>query len=127
MLLCISACVCLTARAQHEGRGMKPSPQSPAVSSKTPPAQLTQPFRPFIEFGTRTFSRSDRRDLRVISDQIRFVFTNGALYLEYGGQGMPALLPVSGGGASGCFKRDPDFILQPILRWKPSEASLRRE
>ena len=119
-LLLIVAAVCLSARAQGDNRQAK-EPPAPAVRAVSLARQVgvalpppTRGLKLVFEFPlatglfqTRTATEvpgrgeSDRRTVDL--PPALWVWKGGALYFDIGMFGNERLIPVPGGGASGCF------------------------
>lgn len=106
-VLFIAAAACATAAAPQTDTRATTAQSQPDDVSQTDQARPIKPEFKFAIDVPRTTTRSSERDWRqqrgtnVIVLPPQWVFKDGALYLDLLGNG--ALVPVPGGGASGCF------------------------
>jgi hypothetical protein len=114
-LIALNSAVGLAQQKDQPGSKLPtPAPTGSLVSSPpldVAPFQLPAPHFPFhtSEINTRLTSSSGQAS----KQDGPFVFQNGALYMRVPGSQL--LMPVSGGGASGCFTLD---LLQRIGKLK---------
>ena len=100
LLFAITLCACVSAHA----RTMPPqqsSENSQALTSQNQPSQVQTPA-----------SNSPLSDSNTDGQAGGFVVKGGAVYYRVGGR----LIPMSGGGASGCFGEQPAKPSEEVLR-----------
>lgn len=101
-VLFIAAAACVPARAQQENKVSNAGAPAAVQTSQVVP--IKPGFKLVIEFPPTKTEGARRIQLppeAVVFSQPQWVFKDGALYIDIFGTG--TLIPVPGGGASGCF------------------------
>jgi hypothetical protein len=121
LFVVLVACNAVGAQRQSETSSL------PGQSSEQPPAHFI--FKPTYRLQieqAQNETRATQPQPTISIAPPRFVIKNGALFLDFTGNG--ALIPVPGGGASGCFGWDSEkkfYELSPtftVARPNPSKS-----
>lgn len=121
LLVLVAACV--SAAAQQENRVS--SDAVPAATKTNQVAGIQPQVRSVIESPDTPFKIKDPRRVSVppagsVIAETKWVFKDGAVYIDILGTG--SLIPLPGGGASGCFKLD---LEERIAKLRPTVEALR--
>ena len=126
-ILVLFSCTVILAQQNDKSNSKPPTPSSPSVlvmdtSSPVPSFQLPKPD---FTFGQSQTVNSGIRASDESAKQVGpFVVVHGAVYMRLAGGSF--LVPVSGGGASGCFSLDLPKRIENLKEFVPRLNSLER-
>lgn len=120
-------CTVILAQQNDKSNSRPPTPLPPSVlAADTPSAvasfQLPLPHSTFGQ--SQTVNSGIRASGELTKQEGPFVVLDGAVYMRLSGG--PFLLPVSGGGASGCFSLDLPQRIKDLKEFVPRLNSLER-